>query len=265
MKTTEKRIVKETVVKTIYLLLLGCLVVVLPFTSHAFPPKKGDKDCIECHKLEKKDAETIVKKAVANGTVTDVKMSPIKGVWQIDVETADGKRGALYIDFSKKFLIAQLIPVEALDRQQPPKKVDFSKIPREHAVYLGSKTAPNVVVVFSDPDCPYCRELHKIMKQVIEKRKDIAFAIILNPLPMHKDAFKKAQSVQCSSSLEMLDDAFSGKVVPEPTCPPDQIEKNKALAQSLNLNGTPAMVRNDGEVHSGSMPEDKLIEWIDKK
>jgi thiol:disulfide interchange protein DsbC len=247
------------------IVLILALIPALAVTAHAFPPKKGDKACIDCHKLDKKDAEVIVKKVVPTGTVTGVKLSPIKGVWQIDVEAGEGKRGALYLDFSKKYLVAgQIVPVEAIGRQTP-QKVEVSKIPLESAVFLGSKDAPKKVIVFSDPDCPYCRELHKIIKQVLAKRKDIVFAIILNPLPMHKDAFKKAQAIQCSKSVEMLDDAFSGKTVPEPTCPPDQIEANKALAASLNFNGTPVMVRDDGTVLSGYLPEDKLLEWIEKK
>jgi thiol:disulfide interchange protein DsbC len=247
------------------IVLILALIPALALTAHAFPPKKGDKACIDCHKLDKKDAEVIVKKVVPTGTVTGVKLSPIKGVWQIDVEAGEGKRGALYLDFSKKYLVAgQIVPVEAIGRQTP-QRVEVSKIPLESAVFLGSKDAPKKVIVFSDPDCPYCRELHKIIKQVLAKRKDIVFAIILNPLPMHKDAFKKAQAIQCSKSVEMLDDAFSGKTVPEPTCPPDQIEANKALAASLNFNGTPVMVRDDGTVLSGYLPEDKLLEWIEKK
>lgn len=233
---------------------------------NAFAPKKGDKPCIDCHKLDKKDAEVIVKKVVPTGTVTDIKVSPIKGVWQIDVEAGEGKHGSLYLDFSKKFLVAgQIVPVESLGKPAPQRKVDISKIPTENAIVVGSKTAAKKVIVFSDPDCPYCRELHKIIKQVIAKRTDIAFEIILNPLPMHKDAFKKAQAIQCSKSTEMLDDAFSGKTVPEPTCPADQIEKNKALANKLEFNGTPTLVREDGTVLSGFLPEEKLLEWIDKK
>ena len=78
--------------------------------------------------------------------------------------------GPLYLDFSKKFLIAgQIVPVEALGKQAPalPKKVDISKIPLENAIVLGAKGAAKKIIVFSDPDCPYCRELHKIIKQIL--------------------------------------------------------------------------------------------------
>jgi thiol:disulfide interchange protein DsbC len=103
------------------------------------------------------------------------------------------------------------------------------------------------------------------MKQIVEKRNDITFFVILNPLPMHKDAYKKAQAILCSKSLTMLDDAFSGKPVPEPSCPADAVERTTALAKSLELNGTPMLVREDGTVLSGYLPEEKLLEWIDKK
>jgi thiol:disulfide interchange protein DsbC len=250
------------------LLALICMPLLTVTAVHAFPHKKGDKPCIECHKLDKKDAEVIVKKVVPTGSVTDVKESPIKGIWQIDVDAGEGKHGSLYLDYSKKFLIAgQIVPVEAIGKQPPPRKVDVSKIPVDHAIVVGARDAAKKVIVFSDPDCPYCRELHKVIKQILPKRKDIAFLIVLNPLPMHKDAFKKAQAIQCSQSVEMLDDAFSGKMIPEPPapCTADQIEKNKELAKSLDFNGTPTLVRDDGTVLSGYLPEEKLIDWIDKK
>jgi protein-disulfide isomerase len=43
------------------------------------------------------------------------------------------------------------------------------------------------------------------------------------------------------------------------------VEKSTALANSLQFNGTPTLVRDDGLVLSGFLPEEKLIEWIDKK
>ena len=38
----------------------------------------------------------------------------------------------------------------------------------------------------------------------------------MNPLPMHKDSPKKVQTILCTKSVSILDDAFSGKAVPEP-------------------------------------------------
>lgn len=254
--------------KRYYSIIAVLALLIAPYSAYAFPAKKGDKACAECHKLDKKEAEAIVKKIVPNGTVAEIKVSPLKSVWQIDVDAGEGKRGSLYLDFSKKFLIAgQIVPVESIGKQPPARKVDVSKIPLDDAFILGMATAKKKVIVFTDPDCHYCRQLHTIMKQVTAKRDDIAFALIMHPLPMHKDSPKKAQTIICTKSLDILDDAFSGKPVPEPsaTCTADAVERSKALAKSLDFSGTPTLVRDDGVVLSGYLPEDKLLEWIDKK
>ena len=236
----------------------------IPFSSYAFPTKKGDKECKECHKLDKKEAEALVKKLVPTGTVTDVTIAPLKSLWQISVEN-NGQRGTIFLDFSKKYVIGQIIPVEQIGKQPPARKVDVSKIPLTDAIILGAAKAKKNVIVFTDPDCPYCRQLHTIMKQVVAKRDDIAFSLIMNPLPMHKDAPKKAQAILCSKSIEVLDDAFAGKPVPEPTCPADAVERSKELAKSLEFSGTPTLVREDGTVLSGFLPEERLLDWIDNK
>jgi thiol:disulfide interchange protein DsbC len=249
--------------KRFSLVIIGCLIVLMPFSSHAFKLKKG-QDCMDCHKLKMKDAEKIIEKAVPGGKVVDVKASPIKGVWEIDVQRGE-QRGAVLLDFSKKYLLGQLVPVDQLGKQPPARKVDISKIPLTDAIIIGSPTATKKVIVFTDPDCPYCRELHPVMKQIVAKHADIAFYLILNPLPIHKDAYKKAQAILCSKSLSLLDDAFSGKEVPEPTCPADAVERTTALAKSLEFNGTPTLVREDGTVLSGYLPEEPLLKWIEKK
>jgi thiol:disulfide interchange protein DsbC len=236
------------------------LLLLAPFASGAFSsehPGCGG-DCKECHKLEKKDAEKILKKVLPTGTLLDVKLSPVGGLWQLDVE-AEGKRGSLYLDFSRKHLInGRIIPLEA-------QKVNFSKISLKEALVMGPKTAKKKVVVFTDPDCPFCNKLHEEIKQVLAKRNDVAFYIIPYPLPMHKDAYKKVQAILCEKSLALLDDAFAGKALPEPVCPNEQVEKNIALAKELGFNGTPTLVREDGTVLSGYRPAEQLSEWIDEK
>ena len=248
--------------------MVSCLLISVPLSAHAFPTKKGDKACTECHKLSKQEAETIVKKIAPNGTVTDIKVAPLKSMWQIQVDAGEGKHGTLYLDFSKQYVVfGQIAPVESLGKQPPARKVDVSKIPLADAIVLGSATATKKVIVFTDPDCPYCRQLHEIMKQVVAKHTDVSFALIMNPLPMHKDSPKKAQTILCTKSVAILDDAFSGKPVPEPaaTCTAAAVERSTALARSLEFNGTPTLVRDDGIVLSGFLPEEQLLKWIDKK
>jgi thiol:disulfide interchange protein DsbC len=223
----------------------------------------------KCPELEMTKVDAIVKKVVPGGNTVDIKESPVKSVFEIGVESK-GQRGSIYLDCSGKYLM-QLVSLDAylaqLQAQQTPQQVDVSKIPLGDSITVGAKNAAKKVIVFTDPDCPYCRTLHDSIKKVIARRPDIAFIEILYPLPMHKDAPKKVRAILCSKSVKMLHDAFAGKMTPEPpaNCTTDAMDRNTALARSLNFNSTPTMVRADGTVLAGFLPEDKLSEWIDKK
>lgn len=255
--------------KRIYLgmVLIGGLWCGLPDNAHAFPPDKAG-NCADCHKLEKKEAEDIVKKLLPAANVTDIKMAPVKGFFVIEVEM-NGQRGGVFLDFTKKFLSPQLVPVEIAIRQAQqqakPQKIEFAKISLKDAVVLGAKNAKKKIAVFTDPDCPYCRKLHDEMKQVITKRKDVAFHLLMYPLPMHKEAYPKSQAVLCEKSSALLDDAFSGKTLPEPKCSNETLERILAMGKELNINGTPTLIREDGTVLGGTMPADRLMDWIDGK
>ena len=69
----------------------------------------------------------------------------------------------------------------------------------------------------------------------------------------------------CEKSAALLDDAFSGKAIAEPKCTNEAVERVLALGKVLNISGTPTLIREDGTMMSGTMPADKLIEWIEGK
>ncbi len=103
------------------------------------------------------------------------------------------------------------------------------------------------------------------MKKVLEKRKDIAFEIILFPLPMHKDAYRKSKAIFCEKSLSLLDDAFNKKTIPDAKCETTAIDDNIKLGQKLGINGTPALIFPDGNLVSGAIDADAIIKNVEKK
>ena len=256
--------------KKIVFVLLG-LFILLPYTSNAFSGQGCGGDCMQCHKLDKKEANQVLKKLKdaknlpPNAKLLNIKLSPVGGLWQLELGVGE-KRGFLYMDFSKKNLIfGQIVPLQVIGAPPEPQKVDFKKIPLKDTLVMGSKKAKNKVVVFTDPDCPYCRKLHDEMKKVLKQRNDIAFHVLLFPLPFHKEAYKKVQTILCKKSNKLMDDAFAGKSLPDPKCSNKTVEKNIALAKTLGFNGTPVLVRNDGAVRVGMLTADKLSAWIDGK
>ena len=103
------------------------------------------------------------------------------------------------------------------------------------------------------------------MKKVITERKDIAFYIILYPLPMHKEAYDKAKTILCEKSLDLLDAAFEKKPLPKPKCDTKAVDENIKLAETLGISGTPAVIFPDGTLIPGAIEADAIIRQIDGK
>jgi thiol:disulfide interchange protein DsbC len=207
----------------------------------------------------------------SNAKVLGIQLSPVKGLWEVSIDD-NGRRGIFYTDFSKKFMISGPIveldngsnkSQESFDKLQNSRKVDVSKIPLGNALVVGNYSAKNKVIVFTDPECPFCAKLHKEMKKVVEQRKDIVFFIKLFPLAAHKDANWKANAIECKKSLKMMEDNFEGKTIPKAACGTKEIDDNIKLAETLGITGTPTLIFSDGRVHSGALPADKLMQLID--
>jgi thiol:disulfide interchange protein DsbC len=237
----------------------------------AFSPTGCEGDCAKCHTIDNQDVKGILQGLkIAQAEVLDIRMSPIKGLWEVTISDR-GKRGVLYVDFSKQFILpGPIIEVktganktqEMLAKIQEKKRVDFAKIPLPSPLILGNARAAKRVAVFTDPDCPYCGKLHLELEKVVRERNDIAFHIILFPLSMHKDAYWKSKSIVCNRSLKMLEEAFAQKPIPRPECDTQEIDNNIRLAESLGISSTPTLVAPDGRVHIGYLADKQVLDFI---
>jgi hypothetical protein len=123
---------------TLSAILLFAFLMLLPFSGvHAF---KESGDCSKCHTLAEKELVPILSKiGVPDARVLDMRMSPIKGMWEIALERS-GQRFLLYLDFSKQFVAqGRIIEYKAgIDRSRErvaqlneAKRVDVKRIPMQ--------------------------------------------------------------------------------------------------------------------------------------
>lgn len=232
-----------------------------------------EENCEKCHSLSNSEVKLILNKLKAeDAKILKIQMSPIKGLWEVAIESK-GQRGLLYVDFSKKYLVSgSIVEVNAainktkerLDELNRDKKINPASIPLRDALVMGSNTASKKVIVFTDPDCPYCGKLHQEIKKVISKRLDIAFYIKLFPLSFHKDAYWKSKSIVCNKSIRLLEENFEKKSIPKIDCNTSEIDENIKLAERLGITGTPTMILPNGSVYQGTIDSEKLIRLIDE-
>ncbi|KJU84984.1 protein-disulfide isomerase [Candidatus Magnetobacterium bavaricum] len=131
----------------------------------------------------------------------------------------------------------------------------------EKAVRVGM--GKNIVIEFTDPECPYCRKLSDYMG----KRKDVTRYVFLYPLTqIHPQALEKCKFILCSKNqAKALEDVMSGKYDKEklPPCKGAQVEQlleeHKKMADSVGVTSTPTLIVN-GQLVQGANFE--LIEKI---
>ncbi|HHL41014.1 MAG TPA: DsbC family protein [Deltaproteobacteria bacterium] len=236
-----------------------------PMDATAFQGQGCGADCADCHTLTPEEARKLLKTDKFNAELKEIRLSPVKGLWEVEVTRGD-KSILVYIDFAKKYLVeARFTPLDELGKAPQLKRLDRSRIPMDNALIMGDREAEKKIIVFDDPDCPYCKKLHYEIKKVVKKRPDIAFYILLYPLDIHPDAYKKAKAIQCRRSVEMLEEAFEGKVLPEPDCDDKVVDENIRVGRELGIQGTPALIMPDGRLIPGYLAADVLIEVIDQE
>jgi thiol:disulfide interchange protein DsbC len=235
-----------------------------------------DHDCMKCHKITVDDVVKILKNDLpADAKILEVNEAPVKGFVEVIFKIGNQQQKNLfYLDAGKNFLIARDILDLKTKKNLPAERllalnmitVDTKKIPLANALIVGNKKAKNKVIVFTDPDCPFCGKLHEELKKVVEKRKDIAFYLKLYPLTqLHPQAYDKSKTILCKKSLALLEDVYKGKEIPAPDCDSKEVDENIKLATELGIKGTPAMVLPNGNVRPGYIDADSIINIVDDK
>jgi thiol:disulfide interchange protein DsbC len=248
-----------------FLLVLGLLI----YTSSAYGFMKdgcGSGNCLDCHSLNREEAAVLLKGKLDN--VLSVKISEVPGLWALEA-VFQGKTIPLYLDFSKKFIfsgnVIRLQDGENITPQPPVETVDVTSIPLKDAIVLGDPKATYKIIVFDDPQCPFCQKLHPEMEHIVMTRRDVAFFIKMFPLQSHPDSYEKAKTIICTKSAKLLAQSLAGQPLPPPVCETDQVEQNIKLAEKLHINSTPTLIFPNGKVFPGFKSADAILSILEKK
>lgn len=227
----------------------------------------GEGECSSCHELKVEDASRILEGLVDK--VDKVDFSEVPGLYSVEVESK-GKKYLIYVDFSEKFIISGNV-IRITDRSNRTReelmtirRIDPTIIPIGDALVIGNPKAPKKIIVFTDPQCPYCKNLHHEIKKVVKADPDIVFFIKLYPLKkIHPDSYRIAQAIVCEDSIDLLEASFAGKKIPDPECESDVVDNTIELARKLGITSTPTMVLPDGRLATGYMPSEDILKLID--
>ncbi len=164
-------------------------------------------------------------------------------------------RQILYTDEAVTYLIAGDIHDATTlknlteERLESLNAIPLSSLPLTLAVKRVKGNGQRVLVLFSDPDCPYCRKLEKELTGVT----NVTIYTFLFPIAsLHPQAPEHAQSIWCAPDRQKAwEDYLLHNVAPPPRTCPNPLAQVQALAEKYRFNGTPTMIFADGRVVPG--------------
>lgn len=187
-----------------------------------------------------------------------VRRTPYGGLYEVNMG------GQLfYTDEKVSYFVAGSIIDAKTDRnvtqermQELMKKV-VSSLPLEAALKQVKGNGKRKLVVFSDPDCPYCKKLEAELGKI----SDVTIYTFIYPIPsLHPQAADKAKAVWCASDrLKAWDELMQkGTVPPAGNCDTSPLAKAAKVGAQLNVQGTPTLFFADGLRVPGMVPAPEL-------
>jgi thiol:disulfide interchange protein DsbC len=212
--------------------------------------------------LEQALFEVNLKRLYPNTGFKNIRPSPVAGVFEVQMGD-----NITYVDSSGKyFFFGKLydMPNQAdltEARQAEVNKLDLNSLPLKDAIKQVKGNGSRTLIVFSDPDCPFCKSLEGSLKQMT----DVTIYTFMFPLgSLHADARRKAVNIWCSkdraASWEAL--MLHNKQAPDANCE-NPVDRSVALGTKLGISGTPTMFSGDGRKRAGAADVGVINAWLD--
>jgi len=187
--------------------------------------------------------------------------SPMPGVYQVQLKggrqlyaSADGQfvmQGYLF-----QFKDGQAINLTEAEEGKAIAK-QINAIPAKDMVVFAPKEPKTHITVFTDTDCGYCQKLHSEVAEL--NKAGVEGRYLAFPRQgMGSKGAKDLASVWCSKDRQAaMNQAKSREAVPAATCD-NPVAQQYQLGQMIGVNGTPAIILENGKMIPGYQPAAQL-------
>lgn len=195
---------------------------------------------------------------------TSIKPSPVKDLNEVVVGpqifymTTDGKYvfSGDIIDLDSKQNVTE-------EKRDSVRIAALDALGEKNMIVFGPKVPKHTITVFTDIDCGYCRKLHN---EIAEYNKlGIKVRYLAYPRAgIGSESYTKLVSVWCADDRQKaMTMAKQGGNLPAKTCE-NPVAAEYALGQEFGVNGTPALVLENGKIYPGYAPAKQLFDILEK-
>ena len=207
--------------------------------------------------LKKADAEirkTLGERYPGLPKIDEIRATPMSNLYEVRMGNE-----IVYTDAKGQFLIQGELADTATHRNLTEERInkltaiDFASLPIKDAIVWKNGNGKRKIAVFADPNCGYCKKFEKDLLNV----KDVTVYTFVIPI-LGGDSPEKSRSIWCAKDNTAVwrDWMTKGATPPRSMgeCDASAIERNSALAKRHKINGTPAIVFEDGTRAPGAIP-----------
>jgi len=201
-------------------------------------------------------------KVIPEVTAKDVFKTPISGLYQVNA----GARVFYASDDGRYIIQGELVDLVKRENLTAnalkyARKTTLAKVDEKSMIIFPAKNAKHTVTIFSDIDCGYCRKLHAELSDYTDAGITVRY-LFFPRSGVNTESYFKAVSVWCAADRnKALTDAKLNNKIDSKTCD-NPIDAHMKLAKEFGVNGTPAIIADDGTMIPGFVPAAQLVEHM---
>lgn len=212
--------------------------------------------------------EAVVRKnfqaAYPGAVIDNIQKAPLPGLYEV---FSDGR--ILYTDAAVSHVLqGTLVDVGARrnlteERLKTLSFLPFRELPFAAAIKFVKGSGERQVAVFSDPDCPFCRN----QEQTLAGVDNVTIHIFLYPIEqLHRGSTDKARRIWCAAdrSKAWREALLQRATIDGPASCDNPVDKLVQFGRRHRISGTPTMIFPDDNRVAGAVTADRLEALLDE-
>ena len=148
---------------------------------------------------------------------------------------------------------------ERMQQIRDARRIAIDTLPLEHAMKTVKGNGKRTLIVYSDPNCPYCKRLEKELVNVT----DVTIHTLLYPIL--NGSMTTAEAIWCSKDrVKAWDDFMLRSVAPAGKGCETPLQKLLESGRENRVTGTPTLIFADGSIVPGYIPQQEIEKRLDQ-
>lgn len=196
----------------------------------------------------------------------DVSTSPVDGWYMIHKGSV-----VVYISADGRYLLqGDLVDLDSQvnlsEKARSESRRDLlAGVTDEQTILFSPEEVKYSVSVFTDVDCTYCRRLHSQIDQYLAHGIQVRYLMYPRNGPA-SPTWNTAEDVWCASDRQnALTMAKLDRDFPTNKCDASIVQDHYVMGRDVGLNGTPAIVLEDGTLIGGYLSPEQLVATLEDK